>query len=136
RRPALIRDRSHPIRFANDVGSLYAIHTTGCLVSPTGADSQSLAPHSLRERYLARCLHRHLARCSQRYNRDARLALGAVAAGETTSRSSQSRSGRAAVSHSRSSIIMCARPRTIMGAIPYSDAVALTSAGVDILSSC
>ena len=44
--------------------------------------------------------------------------------------------GPAAVSHSRSSIIMCASPGTIVGVTPYSDAVALTSLGVEILSSC
>src|SRR4249920_1792297 len=39
-----------------------------CRVSPAGADSRALAPHSLRERDLARCSQRHLARCSRRYN--------------------------------------------------------------------
>ena len=58
--PALIRGRSHPTRFASGAGSLYAIRSMERRVLPAGADSRSLAPHSLRER--------DLARCSQRYN--------------------------------------------------------------------
>src|SRR5438477_648997 len=60
RRWALIRGRSHPIRFANGVRSLDAVREAGRLVSRTGADSRTLAPHSLRERDLARCSQRYL----------------------------------------------------------------------------
>jgi hypothetical protein len=63
---ALIRGRSHPIRFANGAGSLHAIRERERVVSPAGADSRALAPHSLRERDLARCSQRYLARCSRR----------------------------------------------------------------------
>src|SRR6266550_549074 len=66
RRWALIRGRSHPIRFANGFRSLDAVCKAERLVSRTGADSRTLAPHSHRERDLARCSQRHLARCSQR----------------------------------------------------------------------
>ena len=89
--PALIRGRSHPIRFANGAGSLYAIRSMERRVLPAGADSRSLAPHSLRElRRLLRAIceleglvspagadsralaphslrERDLARCSQRH---------------------------------------------------------------------
>ena len=44
-------------------------HLVTCklFVSLAGADSRALAPHSLRERDLARCSRRHLARCSRRH---------------------------------------------------------------------
>src|ERR1700688_3395552 len=48
--PALICGRSHPTRFASGAGSLYAIRSMERRVLPAGADSRSLAPHSLRER--------------------------------------------------------------------------------------
>src|SRR6266851_1330430 len=51
-----------PLAKASGAGSLYAIRKWECLVSPAGADSRALAPHSLRERDLARCSQRHLAR--------------------------------------------------------------------------
>src|SRR6202040_2871517 len=63
--PALIRGRSHPTRCAS--GTWLAAHsaapcvhlvTRKLFVSLAGADSRALAPHSLRERDLARCSQR------------------------------------------------------------------------------
>src|SRR6202158_4259297 len=71
--PAPIRGRSHPIRLANGswlaahgASSLHAVRKTECPVSLAGADSRAHAPHSPRERELARCSRRPLpARWSQ-----------------------------------------------------------------------